>query len=188
MALYGENLAKSIRPGITWNQGTDVLGELEDGIRACYSSLSLWDNWRAHGTIDTINVAILQTISADDVPRIRSMLDEELAGLYAFDTLVQEHLFEGDQPMPDDYREILASKTQTSSDLIALVDRLFHTSVGTQVSNAIVPVAGSIADTVANVLSKILGNLIAGLWPYLLGAGIVVFWLVKIGGLKKAVL
>jgi hypothetical protein len=189
MGLNGQNLAASIRPGVTWNQATDILGSLENGVRSCYASLDLWDNWKARGTIDTINVAILQTISADDAQKLRPMLDEELAGLYAFDTIVQEHVDDGDEPMDDDMRFVLQSKTQTSSDLIALVDKLFHTSVIDQVSDAIVPVAGNFADGVANVLSKVLGNLVAGLWPWLLAAGVLlVLYLRAQTRLAKAVL
>jgi len=177
MALYGANLAKAVRDGTTWDQATDLLGSLETGVRACYSSLDLWNDWKAHGTVDAANLAILSVISSDDAARAKALLDEELSGLFAFDSVIQEHLSEGDGALPEDYLAILRSKTETASDLIHLVDGLFHTSVGTQVSDAIVPVVGGISDTVANALSKVLGNLIAGLWPYLLGAGIVIWYL-----------
>jgi hypothetical protein len=186
MALYGANLAKTIRPGTTWNQADDVLAELRAGINACYSSLSLWEDWKAHGTIDALNLAVLQTISADDAATTKEMLDTELAGLMSLETLVQEHTgdTEGDEALPDDYLAMLQSKAKTSSDLIAMVDRLFHTSVGSQVSDAIVPVVGSISDTLANALSKVIGNFLAGIWWVIaIGFGVIYLWH-KWGGAK----
>lgn len=167
MALYGSNLARSIRPGTTWELATTVLGTLEDGIRECYSSLTLYDNLMAgNGVMDTLNLAWLKLITPDDAQKVKVMLDEELAGLYGYDELVQGlGQSEGwEQELPEDHLELLKSKVETSSSLIALVDSLFHTSVATQVSDAIVPAVGDISDKLANIVSKAVGNFLAGIW------------------------
>ena len=179
MALYGDNLAKAVRPGTTWQQATDLLGTLEDGIRQCYASLSLWDNWHSgKGLADTLNLAVLSAIVPEDAEQVKPQLDDELAGLYAFDTIVQEQgAAEGwDAAIGDDYLSVLQSKVKTSSSAIALCDSLFHTSVIQQVSDQIVPAVGDLADKISLTISKFLGNLIAGLWPYLLVVCLVLYF------------
>lgn len=169
MALYGENLARACRPGMSWNQATEVCSVVERALNACYSSLSLWDNWRERGIADTVNLAVLRAISPGDAGRVREMLDVELAGIYALDSMILERMSDEGQDAKvwPDYLATLQSRVGTSSSLVALVDRLFHTSVVGEMSTAIVPVVGNLSDKVAQSLSAVLGNLIAGLWPYL---------------------
>lgn len=177
MALYGDNLGKTIRPGTTWLQGTDVLGALEDAERACYASLDLWNNWKTSGTADTVNLAILSAISPDDSANMRKFLDDDYAHLLAMDTLVQERLAEqgADQPMADDYLANLQAAAAYSSKLIATCDSLFHTSVASQAADAIVPVVGNIGDQIGNGLSKLVGNFLAGIW-WIIALGLLGLW------------
>jgi hypothetical protein len=179
LALYGDNLARAIRPGTTWGQALDVAKSVADGVRACYSSLDLWDNWKDHGTIDSLNLAVLSVISPDDAKEMRRQLDEELARNFALQgVMVDREAEEGtDAVMSEDYRQVLQSRVNTATDTIALCDRLFHTSVGSEVSDAVVPVVGNLSDTVANAASKVVGNLVAGLWwVFALGLAGLLLW------------
>ncbi len=190
MALYGPNLSKSVRDGTTWNQADDIYGMLEDGVRACYSSLSLWENWKAKGTADTINLAVLSAISPEDAAKMKGLLDDQLATLYSWNQIVQEHTggAEGDQPMahqePDNQLYVLREEVASTSALIALVDRMFHTSVLSSVSDAIVPVSGNIGDKIANSLSALIGNFLAGIWWIILLAILTLYVWRRWGGSK----
>lgn len=181
MALYGDNLAKTIGPGTTCQQATDVLSTLQNAILSCYSSLTLYNNWKANGTLDTINLAILSAISPDDAASMKDTLDTELAHLYAVDTLVNDagNSAGMDSPLPsvapNDLLDTVAGSVQTASSAIALNDSLFHTSVAAQVSDAVVPVVGDFADKIANVVSKFLGNFLGGIW-WILALGILSIW------------
>ena len=62
MALYGDNLAEAIHAGTTWGQATDICGLMESALNGCYSSLSAWDNFIDHGTLDAVNRAIFEAI------------------------------------------------------------------------------------------------------------------------------
>ncbi len=170
MALYGANLAKTIGPGTTCQQATDVLSTMQHAILDCYSSLTLYNNWKANGALDTINLAVLSAISPDDAAAMKDTLDTELAHLYAVDSLVQDagNSAGWDSPLPsvapNDLRSVVAGSVQTASSAIELNDSLFHTSVAAQVSDAVVPVVGDLGDKIANVVSKFLGNFLGGIW------------------------
>jgi len=181
MALYGPNLSKTIRPGTTCQQATDVLSTMQHAMLGCYSSLTLWNNWKANGTIDTLNLAILTAISPDDAAAMKETLDTELAHLYAVDSLVQDagNSAGWDSALPsvppNDLVSVVAGSVETASSAIALSDSLFHTSVAAQVSDAVVPVVGDLGDKIANALSKFLGNFLAGIW-WILALAILGIW------------
>ena len=179
--LYGDNLGKAVRAGCTYQQATDILGVIEKAINDCYSSLTLYSNWKASGTLDTINLAVLSAIVPEDAAAVKPELDTELAGLWAFDTMVQSEIAagQGDAPLPDDYLTTLQAHAASASITVNECDSLFHTSVLQQVNDAIVPVVGNFADKIAATLSTFLGNLIAGLWPYLLGASVVAYLVLR---------
>jgi hypothetical protein len=166
MALYGDNLASTIRQGTTWRKGREVCDIVAGGLRGCYASLSLWDDWKAHGTVDAINLAFLQVISPDDAGNMKAMLDDELARNFSLAAMISDRIdeFGEDGEMSEDYLDVLRGRTKTATDTIALCDKLFHTSVGSQVSDAVVPVVGDLADVVANAVSKVVGNVLAGVW------------------------
>lgn len=163
MALFGDNLASAFRAGSTYQEATDALGALEAGLRACYDSLTLWNNWKANGTADTINLAILSAISPDDAAKAKAQLDDDLARTLALDTLIQQAP-DWTVAVSDDDLATMQDRLKVGSDTIALLDSLFHTSVAQQVSDAIVPVVGDISDKIANSLSKLFGNFLAGTW------------------------
>lgn len=178
MALYGKNLANAAGPGTTWDQADVVLSILGQGILECYPSLSLWENYHSGaGIADTVNLAILSAISPDDARTAKQQLDDDLAGIYAFRQMVQESGAAAgfDTALPDDFLNILRSKIEISSAQIALNDRLFHTSIASQVSDQIVPAVGGIADTIANAASKAVGNLLGGLWWVIALAAVAIF-------------
>jgi hypothetical protein len=179
VALYGNNLAATIRAETTWGQADDVLQSLGDGVRAAYASLDLWSNWKERGTADTVNLAILQAISPDDQAAAKSLLDSNFANLLSIRTLVQDQGAAAgfDSAMSIDYVGKVGAIVGSASDTIALVDKLFHTSVAQQVSDQIVPVVGDIGDKVANGLSKLVGNFLAGAWWVIaLGLGLLYLW------------
>ncbi|HJX52555.1 MAG TPA: hypothetical protein VJ801_07305 [Polyangia bacterium] len=179
MALYGQNLAKSVHQGISWDALGGVLSTLAHGTLDSYSALSLWENWKANGTVDTLSLAILQQISPDDAPRVRAMLDDDLAATMALEQLCIERGDENgvDAEAAADYVARCQDRVSVGSQLIATVDSIFHTNVAVQVSDQIVPAVGAFTDKVANTISKVLGNLVAGLWPWFAAAGVVLyFW------------
>ena len=173
MALYGDNLAKSFRAGSTYQQATDALAALEAGLRACYSSFSLWDNWKASGTADTVNLAILSAIAPNDATAAKAQVDDDLARTLALDTLIQQAPDWSAAVSTDDLAT-MQDRLKVGSDTCAMVDSLFHTSVAAQVSDAIVPVVGSIGDQIGNAVSKLLGNFLGGIWWILVGGVVVV--------------
>lgn len=177
MALYGTNLAVAIGPKTTWGQATSVCKTVEDALQSCYSSLSGWQNYQANGTFDTVNRAIWQAISPSDGAAIKADLDESLASVYAVDSMILDKInTEGeDAVMADDYRDKLRAIVAAASQTVALVDSAFHTSFAGAVSDAIVPVVGGISDKIANALSAVLGNFLAGIW-WVIPLAVVAVW------------
>ena len=179
MALYGTNLAAAIGSKTTWGQGTNICKTIEDALQSCYSSLSGWQNYQASGAVDTVNRAIWQAISPADGATIKTDLDESLASVDAIDSMILDKInAEGeDAVMADDYRDKLRASVAAASQTVALVDSAFHTSFAGAVSDAIVPVVGGISDKIANALSAILGNFLAGIWWVIpLAVAAVLFW------------
>lgn len=166
MALYGDNLAKSIRDGTTWGEGTDICGILETALNSQYSSLDGWRNFLANGIADTANRAIWELISPADGVKIKDDLDGAMAATMALDSLILARVeAEGrDGAMTADYRAKLQATVALASATIAVVDTAFHSSVAGAVSDSIVPVVGGIGDKIANALSALLGNFLGGIW------------------------
>jgi len=177
MALYGENLAAAIGSKTTWGQGTSVCKTIEDALQSCYSSLSGWQDFQANGTLDAANRAIWQAISPTDEATIKADLDESLASVDAIDSMILDKInSEGeDAVMADDYRDKLRASVAAASQTVALGDSAFHTSFAGAVSDAIVPVVGGISDKIANALSAILGNFLAGIW-WVIPLAVVAVW------------
>jgi hypothetical protein len=181
MALYGDNLAAAIRPGTTCQQASDAMTTVQHALQACYASLTLWSNWKQSGTLDTINLAVLSAISPDDAASMKAILDDELAHSYAVDSLVTDQAVSDgwDSPLStsdgNDLLGAVAGSIGTASSAIALCDRLFHASVASSVADSIVPVTGDLADKVSNLISKVVGNFLAGIWWVLALAGLVLW-------------
>lgn len=166
MALYGDNLGRMIRPGTTWGTADDVLSLVGQGLLEAYKSLDLWENWKASGTVDTINLAILRAISPSDKEQAKNLLDSHYTDVITIRTMVQDEIGTAgaDAEMPDDFVVKVRGIVSRGSETIALIDRLFHTSVAEQVADQVVPSVGNLGDQIANGLSAFLGNFLAGIW------------------------
>lgn len=182
MALYGNNLASAIGSSTTWGQATGICKTMEDALNSCYSSLSGWTDFQANGTLDAANRAIWQAISPADGAVIKGDLDESLASIDAIDSMILGKIdSEGeDAVMAGDYLAKLQASVAAASQTVALVDSAFHTSFAGAVSDAIVPVVGGISAKIANALSAILGNFLAGIW-WVIPLAVATIWLWRRG-------
>jgi hypothetical protein len=162
MALYGTNLADTIVDGTTYAQGASICQILEPALTEAEGKAS-------QGTAALID----KSIEASNVQQLYAALQDAWVNIHAIDTLIQqaaEQIGDWNQPMPADYLEMLKGRVAIASTALKLANDWYNLPSWSGISDGIVAILGGISNTIANAVSKVAGNLIAGLWPYLAGA------------------
>lgn len=162
MALYGINLADTIIDGTTYAQGAAICQILEPALTEAQGQ-----------AIQGPAALIDKSIESANVEQLKAALQDAWVNIHAIDTLIQqaaEQIGDWNQPMPADYLEMLKGRVAVASSALKIANDWYNLPSWSGISDGIVAILGGISNTVANALSKVLGNMLAGLWPYLAGA------------------
>jgi len=162
MALYGINLADTIIDGTTYAQGAAICQILEPALTEAQGQ-----------AIQGPAALIDKSIESANVEQLKAALQDAWVNIHAIDTLIQqaaEQIGDWNQPMPADYLEMLKGRVAIASTALKIANDWFNLPSWSGISDGIVAILGGISNTIANAVSKVAGNLIGGLWPYLAGA------------------
>jgi hypothetical protein len=165
MALYGANLAACLVDGTTYQQGTEIC----DIIRAALTE--------AQGVVGgSYNPAkvTLDALDAGNLAALKDTLQEEWVRIAAVQELILAAA-DTSQRLPADLLEMLRGRVSTASSALKIANDWYSLPSWSGISDGIVSIVGGIGATVGNALSKLLGNFLAGLWPYLAGAAAVIY-------------
>jgi hypothetical protein len=165
MALYGANLSACLVDGTTYQQGTEIcdiirtaLTEAQGVVGASYNPVKL--------TMDVLD--------AGSLAALKDTLQEEWARIAAVQELILAAP-DTSQRLPSDLLEMLRGRVATASTALKIANDWYDLPSWSGISDGIVAIVGGIGATVGNALSKILGNFLAGIWPYLAGAAVVLY-------------
>lgn len=160
MALYGNNLAKAVRPGASKADLAAICQAAHDALQLSEDSFSAWDNFTTNGAIDEINREVLVLLDPSMVEQARALWADSF-GLWS---KTSAYVDASNDPPTANLVDAVGILASNASGVVHTIDSLFHTAVASQLSDAIVAEAGDLSDKLANGVSKILGNAIGGLW------------------------
>jgi len=173
VALTGNNLAKSVRPNSDKTTLQAVCESCHVALQTALASFSVWDNFETNGAIDEINREVLVLLDPSMVEPARSLITDSL-GLWS---QTSAYVDSSDDPPTQNLIEAVQILASNCSGNVALVDSLFHTSVASELSDGIVAEAGDLSDKVGNLASKVLGNVLGGVWWVIAGGlGLLYIW------------
>lgn len=173
MALYGENLAKTLPASPTLDDLRQVMLADHDALVAVEANFSAWDDFKANGAVDAVNLSLLQAIDPASVDSVRAIWSQQFGSM----ALITAGIDASDDPPSDDLVSLCRDHLSNDSDFIHTVDSIFHTSVGTQLADATVSEVGDLSAKVANAVSKVAGNFLGGVWWIVaLALGALVLW------------
>jgi hypothetical protein len=161
--LYGQNLADALKPGTTYRQVGEICEILAPALTEAKTVL-------ISGAGAVADRALERAIQE----QLSNMLSDQWAGIHAIGEVCWQEP-DQDAPVNSEFLETVKGRVATSTSVLKLAAEWYDLPSWSGISDGIVAITGGIGATVGNAISKLLGNFIAGLWPYFLGAAVVLY-------------